>query len=319
MNEKALEGVVLRIVLTELAKKGERFVPVSSSNRHAHLSQADVERLFGPGYRLTRLRDLQQPGQYAASESVTIETERGSLSMRVVGPARKETQVELSCADCFKLGIKPVLRMSGETAGTPGCTLISGERRVLIDHGVIVAARHLHMSPAEASGFGLRDGDVVALQVEGARAAVLENVVVRSGDAHSLEAHIDKDEANACGLTDGRLCRILVAPRAAAPAPAISPKPHVERPERAAPKLVPALKTYVPKAAQAASAPQNPPGTKTTLWDLSAEPHRFLCEEDVVNAARTGYKLIRCAKDAIITPLARDAASSKGIELIERL
>ncbi len=313
MNEIALEAVVLRIVLTELAKKGERFVPVSSSNRHAHLSQADVERLFGPGYRLTRLRDLQQPGQFAASESVTIETEKGSLSLRVVGPARRETQVELSYTDCFKLGIRPVLRMSGETGGTPGCTLANGGRRITIDHGVIVAARHLHMSDAEASGFGLRDGDVVALQVEGERAAVLENVVVRSGDAHSMEAHIDKDEANACGLEDGRLCRILTAPRAVASAPRAAAQDGAE------PKAAQALKTYVPKAAQAASAPQNPPEGKTTLWDLSAEPRRFLSEEDILNAARTGYKHIRCAKDAIITPLARDAASSKGIELIERL
>lgn len=314
MNEKALEGVVLRIVLTELAKKGERFVPVSSSNRHVHLSQADVERLFGPGYRLTRLRDLQQPGQFAASESVTLETEKGSLTLRVVGPARKETQVELTYADCFRLGMEPMLRMSGETLGTPGCTLISGERRVLIDHGVIVAARHLHMSPGEASGFGLRDGDVVALQVEGPRAAVLENMVVRTGDAHSLEAHIDKEEANACGLTDGRLCRIQVAPRTATPTSApvmttIAPR------EAAPPKAAPALKTYVPQA-RAATTPANPPGTKTPLMDLSAEPRRFLSEEDVLGAASAGYRIIRCAKDAIITPLARDAAASKGVELI---
>ena len=322
MNEKELQGVVLRIVLTELARAGERFVPVNSSNRHVHLSQADVERLFGAGYRLTRMRDLEQPGQYACNETVTMQCEKGSLSLRVVGPARKETQIELSYTDCFKLGVKPVLRMSGDTAGSPGCTLVNGERRVALDHGVIIAARHLHMSPAEAEGYGLRDGDVVALQVEGPRATVLENLVVRSGGAHSLEAHIDKDEANACGLRDGQLCRILYTPRAAATAPGPATAPQAN--PGADPNS--ALKTYVPAAkaplpAQAApnvtTAPARAPEVKTTMLDFSAEPRRFISEEDVLAAARAGHKLIRYAGDAILTPLARDAASAKGIELIE--
>ncbi|NLI22756.1 MAG: phosphate propanoyltransferase [Clostridiales bacterium] len=322
MNEKELQGAVLRIVLTELARAGERFVPVNSSNRHVHLSQADVERLFGAGYRLTRLRDLEQPDQYACNETVTLQCEKGSLSLRVVGPARKETQIELSYTDCYKLGVPPVLRMSGDTTGSPGCTLVNGECRVALDHGVIIAARHLHMSPAEAEGFGLRDGDVVALQVDGPRATVLENLVVRSGEAHSLEAHIDKDEANACGLRDGQLCRILCVPRAAAaaPKPATVPQPI------SAPGSSSALKTFVPAAKPAtptqatpvgATAPARAPEVKTTMLDLSAEPRRFISEEDVLAAARAGHKLIRYAGDAILTPLARDAASAKGIELIE--
>ncbi len=317
MNENELNGIVLRIVLTELAKTGERFVPVSSSNRHVHLSHADVERLFGPGYQLTRMRDLVQPGQYACNESVTMECEKGKVSLRVVGPARKETQIELGLSDCYKLGVKPVLRMSGETAGTPGCTLCNGDRRITIDHGVIVAARHLHMSPYEAAGFGLKDGDVVALQVEGERAAVLNNLVVRSGVAHSLEAHIDKDEANACGLLDGQLCRILCSPHLGKPVAAS------ESTQAASPMI----QTYVPKAAQAPAAqpapvittyvPKMQPEIKTTMLDLSQEPRCFISEEEVLSAARAGHKLIRHGKDAIITPLARDAASLKGIELIE--
>ena len=331
MNEKELQGVVLRVVLTELAKTGERFVPVSSSNRHVHLSQTDVERLFGAGYQLTKMRDLAQPGQYACNESVTMECEKGKISLRVVGPARKETQIELSYTDCYKLGVKPVLRMSGDTAGSPGCVLTNGERRVNVERGVIVAARHLHMSPAEAEGFGLRDGDVVSLQVEGPRATVLENLVVRSGEAHSLEAHIDKDEANACGLADGQLCRILYAAklRGAANGRA-EQRPPVSAPQSATPPAPAAqpLYTYVPKAAPqpapqaapnvAAIAPATPPATKTTLLDLSLEPRRFISEEDVLTAARDGHKLIRYAPDAILTPLARDAASARGIELIER-
>jgi len=325
MNEKELQGMVLRIVLTELAKTGERFVPVSSSNRHVHLCQADVERLFGAGYQLTKMRDLAQPGQYACNESVTMECEKGKQTLRVVGPARKETQIELSYTDCFKLGIKPVLRMSGETAGTPGCTLSNGDRRVTIDHGVIVAARHLHMSHAEAAGFGLKDGDVVALEVEGPRATVLHNVAVRSGDAHSLEAHIDKDEANACGVTDGQLCRIRREPSAAAQS-AASIKP-ASRPVTPPPPVrsAPELTTYAPnQPAQPSPAPElttyapvKSPEITTTMLDLSTEPRRLITEADVTAAAQAGHKLIRYRKDAILTPLARDAAAAKGIELIE--
>ena len=322
MNEKELQGMVLRIVLTELAKTGERFVPVSSSNRHVHLCQADVERLFGAGYQLTKMRDLAQPGQYACNESVTMECEKGKISLRVVGPARKETQIELSYTDCFKLGVTPMLRMSGETAGTPGCTLSNGDRRVTIDHGVIVAARHLHMSPAEAAGFGLKDGDVVALEVEGPRSTVLHNVAVRSGDAHSLEAHIDKDEANACGVADGQLCRIRLA---GAPAqPAAKPAPTPAAPKTAAP-AAPELTTYVPGVKPTSAptpelttyAPVKGPDIKTTMLDLSTEPRRLIAETDVIAAAQAGHKLIRYGKDAILTPLARDAAAARGIELIE--
>ena len=330
MNENELQGMVLRVVLTELAKKGERFVPVSSSNRHVHLCQADVERLFGAGYQLTKLRDLAQPGQYACNESVTLECEKGKQTLRVVGPARKETQIELSVTDCFKLGVKPVLRMSGETAGTPGCALANGDRRVTLDHGVIVAARHLHMAPAEAAGFGLRDGDVVTLQVEGPRATLLENLVVRSGEAHSLEAHIDKDEANACGLTDGQLCRILCAP-----GPSGQKTPPVMATPAQPTQVAQALQTYAPRTpAPFDSTPHAPPGAPTapspiayvpqkpvalttTMLDLSLEPRRLITEGDVLAAARDGHKLIRYGKDAILTPLARDAAAAKGIELIE--
>lgn len=316
MNETELKGVVLRVVLTELAKTGERFVPVTSSNRHVHLSQADVERLFGPGHRLTRMRDLNQPGQYACNESVTMECEKGKIPLRVVGPARKETQIELSYTDCYKLGVKPVLRMSGETAGTPGCVLSNGDRRITIDHGVIVAARHLHMSPYEAAGFGLKDGDVVELQTEGGRASILQNIVVRSGEAHSLEVHIDKDEANACGIMDGQLCRIISAAHAGQPVMMIPPV-----------QAVPEVKTWVPTAQKGNAVPAvqavqtyvpgKAPEIKTSMLDLSAEPRRFISEDEILHAVRAGHKIIRHAKDAIITPLARDAASAKGIELIE--
>jgi putative phosphotransacetylase len=243
-----------------------------------------------------------------------METEKGRQSLRVVGPARRETQIELSVTDCYRLGVKPVLRMSGDTSGTPGCTLVNGDRRVAVDRGVIVAARHLHMSPAEATSFGLKDGDVVEMRVEGPRATTIGNLVVRSGPAHSLEAHIDKDEANACGVADGALCRLVLPAGRAKVASSFAASPPAEVPAPAGPAAAePALRTYVPKAAAGAA----PAAAETALMDISGERRRLLSEDDVLLAVRNGHTVIRHAPDAIITPLARDAASTHGVTLTE--
>ena len=268
-------------------------MPVMSSNRHVHLCQADVEKLFGAGYHLTKMRDLVQPGQFACNERVTIETEKGKMALRVVGPARKETQIELSFTDAVKLGLKPPIRMSGDLESSPGCTLTNGDRRVTIPRGVIVAARHLHLAPDEAEAFGVKDGDVVSLVVEGPRPGTLDGIIVRSGKGHLMEAHIDKDEANACALSDGQLCRVIRKEDG----PAVSNRGDI-----------------------CASAPPPsalPPAPKRqTMLDVSAESRRLITEDDVRTAAREGYKIIRYAPDAILTPLARDAASERGVELV---
>ena len=286
MKDNALRSAVTRAVLTELAAGGEFWAPVATSSRHCHLSPADLERLFGRP--LTPLRMLEQPGQFAAEEKVTLETPKGKLSLRVVGPIRKETQVELSLTDSAKLGLKPPVRMSGQLENSPGCVLKQGDRSIQISRGVIVAARHIHMSAEEAAAYRVRNGDLVSLQVEGVRAVTLENVIVRCGEGHVLEVHIDKDEANACGLEDGTLCRVIVpgeVPRAPVPGPA-------------------------PAAPRPAYEPARP-----TMLDLTGEKARLITEEDVVRASGNGYKVIRYGKDAIVTPLARDAASEKRVEL----
>lgn len=300
MSDKELRAAIERVILSELAKIGEPYVPVMSSNRHLHLSQADVERLFGPGYQLTKMRDLVQPGQYACNERVTIETEKGKMTLRVVGPARKETQIELSFTDAVKLGLNPPIRMSGELEGSPGCTISNGDHRITISKGVIVAARHLHMSPDEAAAFGLKDGDVVSLKIEGPRPALLENVLVRSGEGHRLEAHIDKDEANACALQDGQLCRVIHN-EGTAPV-------HVQASAMLAPTPTAIPNVYTP----APAAPK-----RDTMLDLSNETRRLIVEDDVLTAASNGYKIIRYAPDAILTPLARDAARAKKVELVQ--
>lgn len=300
MSDKELRAAIERVILSELAKIGEPYVPVMSSNRHLHLSQADVERLFGPGYQLTKMRDLVQPGQYACNERVTIETEKGRMTLRVVGPARKETQIELSFTDAVKLGLNPPIRMSGELEGSPGCTISNGDHRITISKGVIVAARHLHMSPDEAAAFGLKDGDVVSLKIEGPRPALLENVLVRSGEGHRLEAHIDKDEANACALQDGQLCRVI---RSEGTVPV-----HAQASAMLAPMSTAVPNVYAP----APAAPK-----RDTMLDLSNETRRLIVEDDVLTAASNGYKIIRYAPDAILTPLARDAARAKKVELVQ--
>ena len=309
MNEKELRAAVERVILSELAKIGEPYVPVTSSNRHCHLCQADVERLFGVGY----LRDLVQPGQFACNERVTIETEKGKTTLRVVGPARDRTQVELSLTDAIKLGLRPPIRMSGELEGSPGCVLSSGSARITLSNGVIVAARHLHMSPEEAQAFDLRDGDVVSLRVEGPRPATLEGVIVRSGAAHRLEAHIDTDEANACALRDGQLCRVIrrggtdgCAPGNAALAAALGGMLAGGTSVRA---------SAVPRSAQTEPAAQAAPVGRDAMLDLSGEARRLITEDDVRGAAQRGYRIIRYAPDAILTPLARDIAAEKRIEL----
>ena len=284
MSDQELRGRIQRLVLTEMARLGHAYAPVMSSNRHCHLSREDTDRLFGPGYQLTKLRDLVQPGQYACNEKVTLETPKGAVSLRVVGPIRKETQVELSLTDSAKLGLKPPVRMSGRLEGSPGCVLKQGDRSIQIPRGVIVAARHIHMSAEEAAAYGVKNGDTISLRVEGDRALTLENVIVRCGEGHVLEVHIDKDEANACGLEDGTLCRVIVPGRI--------------------------TRTEAPTAAQ-----RPPASAKPTLLDLTGEKARLITEEDVLSASRNGYRVIRYGKDAIVTPLARDAAGDKHVEL----
>ena len=202
--------VQLAVAEAVFRKTGRIFVPVASSARHVHLSRADVERLFGAGYKLQKFRDLSQPGQFACKEQVTVVGPKGKLErVRVLGPERKATQVEIAFTDSFSLGIRPPVRMSGKTAGTPGCTLVGPNGQVDIPEGVIVAARHLHLSAAQAALFGLRDGQIVRLASEGDRAVIFENVIVRAGDGHDMEVHIDTDEANAVAMNGSTMMEVL--------------------------------------------------------------------------------------------------------------
>ena len=156
-------------------------LPIALSNKHIHLSKSDLENLFGEGYELTVLKDLSQPGQYACEEKVDLVGPKGTIKgVRVLGPVRPDTQVEVSLADCFTLGVKAPIKESGDIEGTPGVKLVGPKGEVELAQGVIVASRHIHMSLEDANNFGVKDKDIVKVKTFGQRALVFENVLVRA-------------------------------------------------------------------------------------------------------------------------------------------
>ncbi len=190
------------ILAADLGGQSDEGIPLGISNRHIHLSELDIVQLFGQGYQLTPLKELSQPGQYACKETVLIAGAKGAIEkVRVLGPARAETQVEILAGDCFKLGVKAPVRQSGEIDQTPGMTIIGSKGTVILKRGTIIAQRHIHMTRSDAKHYGLADQQMVSLRLVGGRGGVLENVVVRVSDSFRLECHLDTEEANAMGLS----------------------------------------------------------------------------------------------------------------------
>ena len=176
----------------------ERKVIVETSARHIHLAKEHVDILFGAGHALTNKKDLSQPGQFACEEKVELVGPKGTLKVSVLGPERKATQVELSYTDARTLGLAGVpVRESGDTAGTPGLKLVGPAGEVTIDEGVIIAKRHIHMTPADAEAYGLADKQIVKVKVESGRTTIFDDVVVRVNPTFALAMHIDTDECNA--------------------------------------------------------------------------------------------------------------------------
>lgn len=179
-------------------------VTVGISARHVHLTHEHVETLFGAGYELKRFKDLSQPGQFACEEFVTVVGPKGVIEkVRILGPERKQSQVELSISDCFKIGIKAPLRDSGDLAGSASVTLVGPVGSVTLEEGAIIAARHIHMHSSDAEKFGLEDGDRLYVRAKGPRGIIFGDVLIRAGEKHKLEMHIDTDEGNAVGLRNG--------------------------------------------------------------------------------------------------------------------
>ena len=207
MNIDAIVDAVLKELNEQL------FILMEASGRHVHLSREEINTLFGANYELTPVKDLSQPGQYACEERVTITGPKNSISNVVVlGPERGKSQVEVSLTDALTLGIKVPVRLSGDIKGTPGIKITNPKNGVSVElkEGLIVAKRHIHMTPEDANRFHIANGDSVKVKVFGERPVILEDVDIRVDKNFSTAMHIDYDEANACGLTKETKGMIIV-------------------------------------------------------------------------------------------------------------
>ena len=201
MEQQALQTLAEKVA-------GRIFVPLEASGRHVHLTKEQSQQLFGHG--LTPKRPLSQPGQYLAQERVTLVGPKGEFAnVAVLGPERKEAQVEVSLTDARHLGVDAPVRLSGDVTDTPGITLRGEKGSLSLTRGVMAAQRHIHLTPEAAAWFGVKDKQVVKLRTFTARPCIFEDVVVRISDSFAPAVHLDYDESNACGFRSGDLGRIL--------------------------------------------------------------------------------------------------------------
>lgn len=212
MESNNIESIT-RMVLEAMEKtqKNKGFVvPIGVSARHVHLTQEHVEVLFGPGYQLTKKKDLMG-GQFAANEQVTIVglKLRAIENVRILGPVRKASQVEVSQTDSLKLGVKVPIRESGNIAGSAPIALVGPKGALYLKEGCIIAMRHIHMSPKDALDAGVKDGDIVSVKVDNDRGTIFNQVKIRVDESFTLEMHIDTDEANAAHIATGDTVTIL--------------------------------------------------------------------------------------------------------------
>ena len=193
------------------AMLSEGNVPVGISNRHIHLTREHVEVLFGKGYELTKLKELSQPGQFACKEQLTVvgPSMRAIEGVRVLGPERKRSQVEISRTDSYVLKVKPPVRESGDLDGSAPITIIGPKGIVTLSEGCIIANRHIHMSPDEAAMFGVKDCDYVTIQADGTRRTRWYDVQVRVHKDFRLEMHVDTDDANSAGIKNGSTVTVV--------------------------------------------------------------------------------------------------------------
>ncbi|MCG3087162.1 phosphate propanoyltransferase [Sporosarcina cyprini] len=281
MDQQLIErivGEVLGQLSKDVSPMPAHAVPIAVSARHVHLKPEHVEALFGKGYELTKRSDLSQPGQFASNETVVVAGPKGSIErVRILGPARSLSQVEVSFTDAMKLGVKPPLRESGDIEGSAGITLIGPNGSIYLEEGLIVAQAHIHMAPGDASRFGVQNGEYVTVEVDGIRPVSFRNVKIRVSERYRLEMHIDTDEANAGFITQGTIGRLV--------------KPGAENGETAR------TENHVP---QSAPQPVNKPYEfKKKL--LSNEDIRSIQEQDIL-----------LEKGTIVTALAKDTARELG-------
>ena len=186
-------------------------LPIALSNRHCHLTQADICLLFGDCI-LEEIEKLSQPHEFVSNDTVMLQGPKGTVSglnVKVIGPARSASQVEVLASDCYKLGIPVVVRNSGDIEGSPPITIIGPNASIDLPQGAIVAARHIHMSLQDAEEFGVSDREIVHVETEGERALIFKNVLVRSNENYALEMHVDLEEGNAAGVKNGQIVKLI--------------------------------------------------------------------------------------------------------------
>jgi putative phosphotransacetylase len=204
MEEKIVDEIIKKVIEN---MNFEKFpITVNVSNRHCHLSEKDLEILFGSGYKLTSIRNLMQPGQFAAQETVTLVGPKGKIeNVRIIGPTRKQTQVEISRTDSFVLGVKPPVRESGDLVGSSAITIVGPKGKVDLKEGCIIALRHLHLTPQDAEKLGVKDKDMVKILcgINKGRETIFSDVICRVSSNYATECHLDTDEANAAMVDNG--------------------------------------------------------------------------------------------------------------------
>jgi putative phosphotransacetylase len=286
MDQKEILQAVIAKVLAKLTGYSLALVhphpiPIGVSNRHIHLSQVDLEALFGPGYQLKPQKDLLQPGQYAAGEAVILAGPKGCIErVRVLGPVRKQTQAEISRSDAFRLGVTPPVRESGDLKGSCGITVIGPKGSVQLKEGLVIALRHIHMSPSDAKTYGVADGSRVQVKLAGERGVIFDQVSVRVNEQFVLEFHLDTDEANASGVNPGDAgfllsCNSMMAPRS-----------------------------------------DDPPRANTNTAVKAMGDPLALVTEDMVRQAWKNKTALLVKDGGLITPLARDTIKELGVEVI---
>jgi putative phosphotransacetylase len=285
MEQEMLKAVITKILakLTgySIAMVHPEPIPIGVSNRHLHLSKPDLDSLFGPDYQLQLQKDLRQPGQFAAVETVILAGPKGCLEkVRILGPVRKQTQVEISRGDAFRLGLNPPLRESGDIKGSEKVTIIGPKGTVQLKEGLIIAKRHIHMAPSDALKYEVTDGAGIQVKITGERGVVFDRVTVRVNPNFLLEFHLDTDEANAAGVGNGSFANLLTN--------------HLQ-----------------------AGTPQNPVESKgnPSMNPTPVKETVALVTEETVRQAWKDKKDIYVKEGALITPLAKDTIKELGVKL----
>ena len=278
----------------------DMMIPVEVSARHVHLSREDAEKLFGKGYQLKKSKDISQPGQFLSEERISLIGPKGRLDrVAVLGPFRDKTQIEISLTDSRNLGIKAPVRMSGDLEGAAGIYIMASDKMIHADEAAIVAQNHLHMTTEDAVRFGLKNKQKVKIKMNTVRPLTFENVTVRVSDSSRLNFHIDHDEANACGFINGDMGIICIEGECDTKCRNID---------------IPVQSAHLTETSYSEAVVADKPQLLEENDGVHIEG-KLLTERKLYECHRKEIKNVTIGKNTIITPMAKDYAREKGIEI----